>query len=158
MAVAPISATPPSKTPVVTSDRLVHATWLIYFNVLTEFVRQFVSYKDATQAFVDSVNDFMAAVNANLEVLNAFVARFARYDIAYDPPSIGPGLAHTVDVSATGVKVGDIVSVSFAPAAAGMTLLAQATAADTVSVTFLNVSGGAIDLGAGTIRLSVEAV
>lgn len=151
MAAAPISATPPSKTPVITTDRLVHATWLIYFNVLTEFARQFVSYKDVMQAFVDGVNAFMVAVNA-------FIARFHRFDIPYDPPSIGAGLAHTVGVTATGVKVGDIVSVSFDPAAAGMTLLAQATAANTVSVTFLNVSGGAIDLSAGTIRLSVETV
>lgn len=144
MAVAPIAATPPTKTPVVNADRLVHATWLLYFNVVTEFIRQFITFKEASETFVTAVTTFMS--------------RYLRFDIPYDPPSIGAGLAHTQDVTVSGVKVGDIVGVSFQPAAAGMTLLAQATATNTVSVTFLNVSGGAIDLGSGTIRLSVETV
>jgi hypothetical protein len=89
----------------------------------------------------------------------------SRLDAAYDPGSISAGAVSTVNVTFSGVKPGDLVTaVSFSPMAtsgtptAGIRMLADVTSANTVSVSFLNVSGGAIDLDAGTIRIQVERV
>lgn len=86
-------------------------------------------------------------------------------DAAYDPPSLGAGATVTVNVTFPGVRPKDLVKgVSFDPMTAGgvasaaIRFLANVTAADTVSVTLLNVSGGAVDLDAGTLRIEVERV
>ena len=91
------------------------------------------------------------------------IANVSRLDAAYDPPALGSGAAVTANVPFPGVSLGDYVTgVSFAPmtvggvASSGIRLMANVTAADVVSVTFFNVSGGAIDLDAGTIRIQAE--
>lgn len=84
-------------------------------------------------------------------------------DVAYDPPSLGAGAVTTVNVAFKGARAGDFVTgVSFAPMAVGGTatsavrLMADVTDVDQVSVTFFNVTGGAVDLDAGTLRILVE--
>ncbi len=87
----------------------------------------------------------------------------SRLDTAYDPPNLGAGAATTVNVTYNGVNPGDIVKgVSFAPMTAGgvassaIRFSGDVTDANTVSVTLLNVSGGAVNLDAGTLRIQVE--
>lgn len=77
-------------------------------------------------------------------------------DATYDPPSISAGAVSQATMSISGVRQGDFATASFSPANTGIVLLAQVTADDTVTVTFWNVSGGAIDLASGTLRVRVE--
>ena len=78
-------------------------------------------------------------------------------DAAVDPPALASGAAGQATVTVGGARAGDLAMASFDPANAGIAVSANVTAADTVTVTFFNVSGGAIDLPAGTLRVRVEA-
>lgn len=96
------------------------------------------------------------------EVGNA-VQAVVLLDTPYDPPNIGAGATLTVNVTVPGVSAKDIVrGVSLSPMAVGgvanssIRIAGNCVAADTVAVTFTNVSGGAINLDAGTLRVSVE--
>lgn len=74
----------------------------------------------------------------------------------WDPPSVAAGANTTTTVPTPGAVVGAPVSATFSLALpAQVTLLAQVTATDTVTVTLLNGTAGAVDLGSGT--LSVRA-
>lgn len=91
------------------------------------------------------------------------IGAVSRLDATYDPPNLVPGAVQTVDVSFDGVSLGDYVTgVSFSPMTVGgaptngIRLLADVTAVNRVSVSFFNMSAGAIDLDAGTIRIQVE--
>lgn len=91
------------------------------------------------------------------------IGAVSRVDAAYDPPNLAPGASVTADVSFNGASPEDFVTgVSFTPmTAAGvatsfMRLIGNVSAANVVSVTFINVGPGAIDLDAGTIRIQVE--
>lgn len=81
---------------------------------------------------------------------------WTRYDIngskTYDPASVSnaAGLATTVTV--TGAELGDYAECSFSIALGGMFLSAEVSAADTVTCRYNNNTGGAVDLGSGTLR------
>jgi hypothetical protein len=74
----------------------------------------------------------------------------------YNPPAIGAGGVSTTSVTVTGASLGDFATASFSAPNSGVLLLAQVTAENTVSVAFWNVTGSAIDLAAGTLRVRVE--
>jgi hypothetical protein len=72
----------------------------------------------------------------------------------YNPPSIPAGGTHQVAISATPIVAGMFAAASFSAMAGGMTLTAV-TVGGAVNVTFHNVSGGAINLDGGTLRVRV---
>jgi hypothetical protein len=74
-------------------------------------------------------------------------------DGAYDPPSIGAGAALQVNIGAPGAHLGDFAVASHSAAGVGIAILARVSATDQVTVTLLNVTGGSIDLAAGTLRV-----
>lgn len=74
-----------------------------------------------------------------------------------DPPSISSGGAAQATVTVEGARAGDLALASFVPADAGVVITANVTADNAVTVTFLNVSGGSVDLPSGTLRVRVEA-
>lgn len=128
MAVQRRNAEAPVRVPLVDSARVVTLRWL--------------------QWFQEVGNAIQAVVTA---------------DAAYDPPSIASGGTLTVSVTVPGIAARDIVrGVSLEPMAvagvptAGIRLLADCIGPDTVAITFWNVSGGAIDLDAATLRVQVE--
>lgn len=73
----------------------------------------------------------------------------------YDPPSLAAGASASVDLTVTNARQGDYAQGSFAADAgfqAGSVVThAMVGPVDTVRVTFFNYSGGAVDLGAGTV-------
>lgn len=77
-------------------------------------------------------------------------------DVAYDPPSIAAGAVAVTSLPVAGANLGDFATASFSAPNSAVLISAQVTAADTVSVSFYNISAGAIDLGAGTLRARVE--
>lgn len=77
-------------------------------------------------------------------------------DAPADPPNLVAGAVSTVSMTANGAALGDFATASFSLPNAGVSLLAQVTAANTVSVTFWNTTAGAINLAAGTLRVRIE--
>ena len=76
----------------------------------------------------------------------------------WDPGSIASGAEEVVEVTVTGTALGDFVLVSFSLDVADLTLTAQVTATDTVTVQLSNLSGSAVDLGSGILKVSVFKV
>lgn len=94
-----------------------------------------------------------------MQFFNSLVSRgkVLLTDATADPPNLGSGATAQVTVSVPGAKAGDHASASFEAGDPGVVVLANVTADDTVTVTFWNVTGGAINLASGTIRVRVEA-
>lgn len=92
--------------------------------------------------------------------LGAVHRRLARervFTAAIDPPSIAPGGAWWVQITTTGAKPGDAAVAALTVADRDIAVAAQVTAADTVTVWLTNNGAGAVDLGAGTLRVTVTA-
>jgi len=74
----------------------------------------------------------------------------------WDPASTADGAMTSTTITVTGAAVGDTVAVGFTPAVpAGALLTGAVTAADTVTVTLFNKTGGVVDLASGTLRADV---
>ncbi len=86
------------------------------------------------------------------------LAREIIVDSTADPPNLGSGAAVSATVTVPGAEEGDFALASFVTANVGISLSAQVTSANTVTVWFFNLSGGAIDLPAGTLRVWVRKV
>lgn len=71
----------------------------------------------------------------------------------YDPPNLAGGATQQTTVTVTGAAVGDTAQASFSVANAGIAWSAEFTSADTATVTQRNLTGGAIDLPSGTIKV-----
>ncbi len=69
---------------------------------------------------------------------------------------IGDGADEQVEVAVTGAELGDyVLAVSYSIDAANITLTGDVTEDDVVTVNFINCTGAAITLGAGTVRVLV---
>lgn len=73
----------------------------------------------------------------------------------WDPASLATGTQTTTTVTATGAVLGDYAMASFSLSTAGLILRADVTAADTVTVVLLNMTGGTVDLASGTLKVRV---
>lgn len=73
----------------------------------------------------------------------------------WDAASIADGDEEAKDITVTGAALGDFVLVSASIDVADLSLVAQVTAADTVTAQLLNNTGGAIDLASMTVRVVV---
>jgi hypothetical protein len=75
----------------------------------------------------------------------------------YDPPNLLDGAGATTTVTVTGAALGNLVEcVSFSLDLQGITVTGYVSAANTVSIRFQNESGGALDLGSGTLLARVR--
>lgn len=77
-------------------------------------------------------------------------------DATADPPSLAAGARVSATVTVPGAKVGDFAIASFSALTADVALSAAVTAADTVTVWFVNNGAGTVDLASGTLRVLVE--
>jgi hypothetical protein len=85
-----------------------------------------------------------------------YIQRHISATAAWDPPSVVAGAIASTTVSAGGATVGDTVAVGFTrPMPAGSLLAGSVTAANTVTVTLVNLTGGTMNLDAGTVRVDV---
>ncbi len=77
----------------------------------------------------------------------------------WDPASTADGAMTSTTVTVTGATVGMPADVGFSVAVpAGAILSGNVTAADTVTVTLFNKTGGVLDLASGTLRADVRTV
>jgi hypothetical protein len=75
--------------------------------------------------------------------------------VAWNPGSIADGDEEAKDITVTGAALGDFALVSFSLDVADLVLNGQVTAANTVTAILANNTGGAIDLGSGTVYAKV---
>lgn len=83
---------------------------------------------------------------ANISVISATI----------DPASVAAATSAEQTFTVTGLKVGDQVAVSKPTATAGLGIVnARVSAADTLAITFMNATAGAIDAGSETYTILV---
>lgn len=80
------------------------------------------------------------------------VPEYQNGSATFDPANLVDGAGATTTVTVTGSVLGDLAFASFSLDLQGITLTAWVSANGTVSVRFQNESGGALDLGEGTLR------
>lgn len=74
----------------------------------------------------------------------------------WNPASIANGASESLAVTVTGATFGMVCSAVLGISTAGMTLTAQVTAADIITATLTNNTGGAIDLASSTLTVFAE--
>lgn len=84
------------------------------------------------------------------------LGRRSEASFVYDPPSIAAGATSSVSVAFQGALPGDFAAAAHSTVTAGIIINATATT-NSVTVSFTNVTAGAIDLASGTLRVRVEA-
>lgn len=80
---------------------------------------------------------------------------FLSASATWDPGSIANGASSSATMTIVGAELGDAVVGSFSLALGNMGITASVTQADQVEVRLMNNSGGAVDLGSGTVRARV---
>ena len=73
----------------------------------------------------------------------------------WNPGSIADGNEEATNVTVTGAALGDFCMVSFSLDVADLVLSGEVTASNTVTAVLANNTGGAVDLGSGTLRAKV---
>ena len=83
------------------------------------------------------------------------MTKFAVGSTAVDLASIADGNEQAVDVTITGAQLGDFTLASHSLDVTDLMITGSVTAADTVTVIVANNTGGALDIGSGTIYAMV---
>lgn len=78
-----------------------------------------------------------------------------RGSATFNPGNLVDGAGETTTITVRNIALGDIVLASFSLDLQGILLTAYVSAANTVSVRFQNETGGAIDLGSGTLSVII---
>ena len=73
----------------------------------------------------------------------------------FNAASIADGDEESAEITVTGAVLGDFVLVSHSLDTTDLAIVAVVSAADTVTYQLLNNTGGAIDLGSGTVTVRV---
>jgi len=114
------------------------------------------------KAFVNlrSAFDYLIALERALDYIFSEILALLnkRYTgtAAWNPGSISNGAQSSTNVTVTGAAVGDPAFAGFSPiTAAGWVVSAVVTAENTVKVTLVNHTGGAVDLASGTVTAIV---
>lgn len=93
------------------------------------------------------------AVGPYSGVDEGIVSGFLRGSKTFDWASIASGAQATTTVTVTGAALGDFCQAAMSLSGAGLMFHADVTAANTVTVTAHNLTGGAVDLASGTLAV-----
>ena len=76
--------------------------------------------------------------------------------VTWDPGEIADGNEEAKEITVVGAAIGDqVIGVSFSLDVEDLVLNAQVTGADVVTAVLVNNTGGTINLGSGTVRVTV---
>lgn len=108
-----------------------------------------IRFNDLARAATPALGPFgtTPAVEGNIGYLAA--------SSTWDPPSIANGASAATTLTVAGAAVGDAVICSFSLPLNNLVMVGQVSAADQAEVRLINNSGGAVDLGSGTVRVRV---
>jgi hypothetical protein len=85
-----------------------------------------------------------------------YIQRHSSGTNTWDPPNVSNAASTSTTLSVSGAALGDTVAVGFSePLPAGALLTGAVTAANTVTVTLANLTGGDLNLNPGTVRADV---
>jgi hypothetical protein len=107
--------------------------------------------KLANDADAKELKALFDAIKADLTAVRAPLAGALTGSATYDTASLADGAGATTTVTVTGAALGDFAMASLGVDAAGITVTAYVSAADTVSVRIQNESAGVVDLASTTI-------
>ena len=74
----------------------------------------------------------------------------------WNPSSIANGASESINLTVTGATFGMVCSAVLSISLSGLTLSASVSAADTITATLTNNTGGAVDLGSSTLSVLAE--
>jgi hypothetical protein len=74
----------------------------------------------------------------------------------WNPSSIANGASESINLTVTGATFGMVCSAVLSISTSGLTLSASVSAADTITATLTNNTGGAVDLGSSTLSVLAE--
>lgn len=107
---------------------------------------------------VYAINLYLSESNWRQEVsarFGALPSAWATGSTVYNPPSLAAGAEATTTVTVTGAILGAVALASFSLDTQGITLAANVSAADTVTVRLRNGTAGLVDLASGTLTAAV---
>ena len=87
--------------------------------------------------------------------IHSFALGTAATSTTWDPGSIANGGSATTTVTISGANLGDFSMASFSLGLQGLSLSSYISAANTVTVVLSNLTGAAVDLSSGTLRVLV---
>ena len=87
--------------------------------------------------------------------IQSFAVGGAAVTDTWDPGSVAAGGQVTKDITVPGAALGDFVLKSFSLDVEDLKLSADVTAANTVTAILSNLTGAAVDLGSGTLKVLV---
>ena len=76
-------------------------------------------------------------------------------EAVYDPPNLAANASTDTTIAVAGAYFGDFVMVSFSLDLQDVGVTAWVSAPDVITVRFVNMTPGAVDLGSGTLRVRV---
>lgn len=87
---------------------------------------------------------------------SAWIAQWLEGSNTVDPGNLAALATETHSITVTGAVLGDFAQVSHSISLGGLVATAYVSAADTVTVVLFNPTGGAINIGSGTMRARVN--
>lgn len=106
---------------------------------------------------VTAINNLTDATNDEVAAITAAYPSPLTSSVVWNPASIADKASLTTTVSVSGAVLGYRTTASFTLDLAGLSLSSYVSAANVVSVTLSNLTGGAVDLGSGTVKVWVWA-
>lgn len=97
----------------------------------------------------------LEAFLADITAIRAALAGIITGSATWDAGEIADGDMESKDITVTGAAIGDFVLISMGVDVADLVVSGQVTAADTVTATLANNTGGAVDLASTTVRAIV---
>lgn len=110
---------------------------------------------NATSLGQKNLENLADSLLTDITAVGAPVINILSGSATWNASSIADGDEEVKEVTVTGAALGDFVLVSASIDVADLALVAQVTAADTVTCQLLNNTGGAIDLASMTVAVKV---
>lgn len=102
-----------------------------------------------------SLRQIIAAINTlNTSISNAFPLP-STSSATWNPPNLASGSSESTTVTVAGASLGQRCTASFSLDLQGLTLSCNVSSANTVTVVLGNLTGGAVDLASGTLKVFV---
>ena len=108
--------------------------------------------RPSTESLARSVAGLREYLTTLRTRLQQTVPLFYQGSATFDPANLVDGAGETTTVTVTGARLGDLAFTSFSLDLQGITATAYVSASDVVSVRLQNETGGAVNLGSGTVR------
>lgn len=137
-----------------TSARPANFVGILFGSGAPRFISNVLAKAASSDFNASSVMTFTSGT-AGASIRNVSPNPFSLSQV-YDPGSIANGSIASVALTVPGVTFGMICSAVLGISTSGLVLSAQVSAADTITVTLTNNTGGAVDLASSTLTVFAE--